>query len=159
MINVLFVCEHNSGRSQMAEAYLKKFGYGIFHAESAGLEPGTLNPHVVESMREDGIDISHATTDSVFGFFREERRYDVVITVCSQEADQKCPLFPGKTLRLNWPFPDPAHIRGDDAVSKIRVIRDEIKGKIIAFVEKYHEDGLKLFLNRESHDTTPHASI
>ena len=107
MLKVLFVCEHNSARSQMAEAYPNEFGAGNFTAESCGLEPGVLNPYVIQSMLEDHIDISGRKTNSVFAFFQEERQYDIVVTVCSQEVSEKGPTFPGKTLQLNWPFPDP----------------------------------------------------
>lgn len=152
MIRVLFVCEHNSGRSQMAEAYLKKYAGDKIHVESAGLNPGALNPSVVESMLEDGIDISGATTDNVFDYFKEERKYDIVITVCSPEVDQKCPIFPGKSLRVNWPFPDPSLFEGDkeEVLSMIRPVRDKIKSKIKNFVESYETKGLKMFVEEKA---------
>ncbi len=148
MLKVLFVCEHNSARSQMAEAYLNKLGKGKFMAESGGLEPGVLNPYVVKSMLEEHIDISGGKTNSVFSFFQEERQYDIVVTVCSPEVSEKCPIFPGKTLRLNWPFPDPSLLTGDEEeiLSKLRPIRNMIKEKIQSFVREYDEKGLKLFL-------------
>ncbi len=143
MLKVLFVCEHNSGRSQIAEAYLNTLVSEKFTAESCGLEPGVLNPHVVKSMQEDHIDISKNTTDSVFAFFQEERQYDIVITVCSQEVSEKCPIFPGKTLRLNWPFPDPSQLTGteEEVLGQLRIIRNMIKEKIQHFIRKYQKKG------------------
>jgi arsenate reductase len=132
----------------MAEAYLTKLGGDNFFVESAGLEPGTLNPHVMDALKEDGIDISGYTTDSVFNYFQEGRQYDIVVSVCSPEVDKLCPIFPGKTLRLNWPFPDPAQIQGnkDEILKGVRPIRDAIKARIESFIQDYNEKGLKLFL-------------
>lgn len=81
MTKVLFLCVHNSARSQIAEAYLKKFGGDDFEAESAGLEPGKLNPFVIDVLKEDGIDISNNTTDDVFDFFKQGKIFSYVITV------------------------------------------------------------------------------
>lgn len=148
MIKVLFVCEHNSGRSQMAEAYLKKYGGDRFEADSAGLEAGELNPLVVEAMLEEDIDISTNATNSVLSYFQQERRYDIIITVCSPEVSEKCPIFPGKTLRLNWPFADPSRLSGEpeEIMADLRTIRNQIKYKIIDFVAEYKGKGLNIFL-------------
>lgn len=102
---VLFICEHNSARSQMAEAFLKQLGGKTFTVESAGLEPTTLNPLALEVMREVGIDISGNTPQSVFELFKQGNLYTHVITVCDQAA-MKCPVFPGLTQRLQCPFAD-----------------------------------------------------
>ena len=83
-INVLFVCVHNSARSQMAEAFLKKYGGDRFEAESAGIEPGALNPAAVEAMKEVGIDISQNKTKSVFDLYKQYWLYGYVITVCDE---------------------------------------------------------------------------
>jgi arsenate reductase len=99
---VLFVCIHNSARSQMAAAYLRALGGDRFEAESAGLEPGKLNPLAVEAMRRAGIDISRAPTQSVFDLFKTGRRYEYVISVCDGASAERCPIFPGVTNRLNW---------------------------------------------------------
>ena len=85
-IKVLFVCVHNSARSQMAEAFLKKIGKDKFEVESAGLEPGTLNPIVVESMKEAGIDISGNKTQGVFDIFKAGKNFHYVITVCDETS-------------------------------------------------------------------------
>lgn len=148
MLHVLFVCEHNSARSQMAEAFLKRIGGDAFTVESCGLEAGTLNPLVVEVMGEIGYDLSGNTTQAALDLFKQGRSYDVVITVCSQKASELCPLFPGRALRLNWPFDDPSRLEGDreTRLAGIRTIREQIKGQVEAFISEYHHKGLKMFL-------------
>src|SRR5574344_130132 len=94
-IKVLFVCIHNSARSQMAETFLNQLGGDKFEAESAGLEPGNLNPIVVDAMKEIGIDISNNKTNSVFDFYKSGKRYHFVFTVCDEASGEKCPIFPG----------------------------------------------------------------
>ena len=79
----------------MAEAYLRKLGGLEFEVESAGLEPGKLNPHVVRVLAEEGIDISGKKTQGVFDLYKAGKRYDYVITVCSKEAADRCPFSPG----------------------------------------------------------------
>jgi arsenate reductase len=121
----------------MAEAYLQKLGAGAFAVESAGLEPGKLNPYVVRALREDGIDISGKQTHSVFDFSRQGRTYDYVITVCSKEAAERCPVFPGRATRLQWFFPDPSTFAGSDEeiMKKVREVRDAIRGEVSGFLE------------------------
>jgi len=138
MMRVLFLCVHNSARSQMAEAFLKKYGGEKFEAESAGLEPGKLNPYVVRAMDEAGIDISRNVTKSVFDFAARGRRYDVVITVCSKEAAERCPIFPGSHRKLHWPFPDPSALAGSDSekMEETRRIRDMIENAVKNFIEE-----------------------
>jgi len=135
-IKVLFVCIHNSARSQMAEAFLKKYASEKFDVESAGLEPGKLNPLAVEAMKELNIDISGNLVKSVFDMFKMEKKYDFVITVCDEAAGEKCPVFPGKTTRLNWDFNDPSSLTGsrEEKLIKTRMIRDRIKDKIMQFI-------------------------
>jgi arsenate reductase (thioredoxin) len=84
MISVLCLCVHNSARSQMAEAYFRVFGTDDFEVESAGLEPGILNPYVIRALREEGIDISGKKTQDVFALYKAGRTYQYVITVCSK---------------------------------------------------------------------------
>lgn len=137
MVKVLFICIHNSARSQMAEAYCKQFGGSDFEVESAGLEPGNLNPYVVRVLKEDGIDISGKKTQDAFELFRAGRFYSYVVTVCSRETEEKCPIFPGVVQRLHWPFPDPATFTGtdDEIMAQVRSIRDQIKGRVKEFVD------------------------
>ena len=135
---VLFVCIHNSGRSQMAEAFLNKFGNENFIAESAGLEAGTLNPVVVNALEEIGIDISTNKTKDVFDFYKAGKRFNYVITVCDESNAERCPIFPGTIEQLHWSFKDPAAIEGsyEEKLSGTRVIRDEIKDKITNWIEE-----------------------
>lgn len=138
---VLFVCIHNSARSQMAEAFLNRFGGDFFEAESAGIEPGKLNPFVVKVMAEEGIDISGNTTKSVQSMRDAEKSYDYVITVCDPEAAEMCPFFPGESERLHWEFKDPSSFNGsDDAKLEFtRAVRDEIRMAITEFIDKRKE--------------------
>jgi arsenate reductase (thioredoxin) len=131
-IKVLFVCVHNSARSQMAEAFLNHYFGDRFEAESAGLEPGTLNPIVVEAMKEIGIDISGNKTKSVFDYFKEGRMFKYVITVCDQTAAEKCPIFPGVAEKIHWSFPDPSALQGtyEEKLDGTRKIREIINDKI-----------------------------
>lgn len=134
---ILFVCIHNSARSQMAEAFLNLLGEDKFIAESAGLEPGTLNPLVVKSMAKTGIDISGNLTNDVFDFFKEGRKYDYVITVCDEASGQRCPIFPGAKEKINWSFEDPSALTGteEEKLARIAVIRDSIKQKVEEFIK------------------------
>ncbi len=129
---VLFVCIHNSARSQMAEAWLNTLYGDRFEAMSAGLEPGTLNPYAVRAMLEAGVDISSAATKSVFDLLQAGRRFDYVVTVCDPEAAERCPVFPGEGSRLHWPFPDPSRAQGSDAekLAQTRTVRDAIRRQI-----------------------------
>ena len=119
----------------MAEAFLNKLCEGYFEAQSAGLEPGTLNPLVVEVMAEVGIDISKNKTQAVFDVFTSGQLFTYVITVCSETEAEKCPIFPGPAQRLHWPFPDPAKVEGspEERLSKIREIRDSIRTRVENF--------------------------
>jgi arsenate reductase len=136
--NVLFICIHNSARSQMAEAWLNQICGDFFAAESAGLEPGTLNPLVVEAMREVGIDISKKETRAVFDVFKSGKLFSYVITVCDETSAEKCPIFAGVTRRLHWSFPDPSTLVGsrEQKLVDVRKIRDEIRDKIQAWCEE-----------------------
>ena len=129
---VLFVCIHNSARSQMAEAFLNQICGEVFEAHSAGLEPGKLNPIVVEAMQEIGIDISGNQTKAVFDYFKSGKIFAYVITVCDEASAERCPIFPGVTKRLHWSFPDPSAIQGtpEEKLAGTREIRDTIKAKI-----------------------------
>jgi arsenate reductase (thioredoxin) len=129
---VLFICSHNSARSQMAEAFLNGICGDYFEAHSAGLEPGSLNPLAVEAMREIGIDISHKQTQSVFDVFKSGELFAYVITVCDESSAQRCPIFAGVTKRLHWSFPDPSELSGtrEERLAGTRKIRDQIRARI-----------------------------
>ncbi len=136
--DVLFVCIHNSARSQMAEAFLNQLAPEGFHGESAGIEPGKLNPIVVKVMQEVGIDISKNGTKSVFDLFKQGRRYNAVITVCDAASAESCPIFPGIVKRMGWSFADPSSFKGTPAekLEETRRVRDEIKQTILTFIEE-----------------------
>ncbi len=134
---ILFMCIHNSGRSQMAEAFLNKLGGDKYEAESAGLEPGNLNPLVVEAMHEIVIDISKNETNDVFEFYKQGKLFEHVITVCDEASGEKCPIFPGMVSRLHWSFPDPGNFEGthEEKMAKVRMVRDSIQEKIEEFIK------------------------
>jgi len=147
-IKVLFLCGHNSARSQMAEAFLKKIGREAFEVESAGLElADRINPLVIEVMKEIGIDLSGKSMQRVFDLFQQGRLYDYVIAVCDAAKAGKCPIFPGVCKRLHWPFEDPAALEGpwEEKLEKTRMIRDEIRQQIETWVEELVKEGI---LNR-----------
>ncbi|MBF0465686.1 MAG: arsenate reductase ArsC [Nitrospirae bacterium] len=137
-IKVLFVCVHNSARSQMAEAFLKKYGGQKFDVKSAGLEPGVLNPLVVRVMKEDGFDLSGNSTKGVFDMFKNGDLFNYVITVCDATKAEKCPIFPGINKRLHWGFDDPSSLEGteEEKIAKTRVIKEEIKAKIQSWIKE-----------------------
>ena len=128
-MRILFVCIHNSARSQMAEAYLGRLCGPACTVESAGLRPTAINPLVVTAMAEDGLDLSRATTQSVFELFRAGRLYDYVITVCRESLEGQCPVFAGVVRRLHIPFDDPAAATGtaEEQLAQVRSIRDQIR--------------------------------
>ncbi|HER35201.1 MAG: arsenate reductase ArsC [Halothiobacillaceae bacterium] len=129
---VLFVCIHNSGRSQMAEAFLNGLGGPAFVAESAGVIPRPIQPDVVRVMQEVGYDLSGVESDNIVDFFREGRLYEQVIYVCERGTEKDCPLFPGVRQTLHWPYPDPATLAGDEAkrLAALREIRDRIRERV-----------------------------
>jgi arsenate reductase len=135
---VLFVCIHNSARSQMAEAFLNKYGKGDYLAESAGLEPGKMNPNVVKVMQEVGIDISQKGTQGVFDLFKKGSTYDAVITVCDGTSAERCPVFPGKAKKIAWSFEDPSSMKGtqDEILSHTRKVRNQIEQSVKDFIKE-----------------------
>lgn len=135
-IKVLFLCVHNSARSQMAEAFLIKIGGENFEVESAGLEPGKLNPLAIKVMAEDGIDISKNPTKDVFSFFKEGRLFNYVVTVCDAKNSERCPIFPGVSKKIAWDFDDPSSFTGteEEKLEKTRIVRDKIKEAVANLV-------------------------
>ena len=135
---ILFVCIHNSARSHMAEAFLKKYGGDRFEAESAGIEPGTMNPNVVAVMQEIGIDLNGKSTQGVFDLFQQHKSYNAVITVCDKEAAERCPIFPGNVKRIPWSFKDPSAFKGtqEEILQHTREVRDEIEIQVKAFLKE-----------------------
>lgn len=126
----------------MAEAFLNTFGDPGIVAESAGLEPGKLNPLAVKVMSELGIDIAKNQTKSVAQMIQSGRRYDYVITVCDETNADRCPAVPGQARRIHWNFPDPSQLSGtdDEKIAATRKIRDAIKQKIEEWYESLRTD-------------------
>ena len=126
---VLFVCTHNSARSQMAEGFLNSLYGNRYEAYSAGIEPSVVNPHAIQVMSELGIDISNHRSKSAREFIDQE--FDYVITVCDH-AKETCPFFPGDKRYLQKSFEDPVLFESNEAdtFSVFRQVRDEIKAWI-----------------------------
>ena len=122
----------------MAEAWLNHICGDFFNAESAGLEPGTLNPLVVEAMQEVGIDISKNGTQAVFDVFKSGKLFAYVVTVCDETSAEKCPIFAGVTKRVHWSFDDPSVLTGtrEEKMAGVRRIRDNIRAKIEEWCEE-----------------------
>lgn len=135
---MLFVCIHNSARSQMAEELLRKLAGDRFETESAGIEPGKLNPLVVEVLQEVGINIAGKQPQSAQSLIDQKKHYDYVVTVCDEASAERCPVFPGKHKRLHWGFPDPSRFEGTrkDKLAKTREVRDAIRSKIESWLKE-----------------------
>lgn len=145
-MRVLFICVHNSARSQMAEGWLKHLYGDRFEVDSAGLEPGTINPLAIEAMREVGIDIAGNRTQAVFDLVKAGKLYAHVITVCDEASAERCPIFAGITRRDHWSFPDPAAFTGSDEerLAQTRRVRDAIRSRIEDWVRGVNaQSGLK----------------
>jgi len=132
---VLFLCSGNSARSQMAEAFLRKYGGDRFEVYSAGLEPSVVNPFTIQVMEEIGIDMSAHRSKSLLEYMGKEH-FGYLITVCDR-ADKKCPIFPGMGVRLHWPFNDPAAVNGADTdkLAIFRQVRDQIELKVLEWLK------------------------
>ena len=122
----------------MAEAWLNKLCGEYFEAQSAGLEPGTLNPLAVRVMAEAGIDISKKKTQAVFDVFKSGQLFAYVITVCDETSAEKCPIFPGPATRFHWNFADPSQMKDSETakLDQVRVIRDQVREKIELWCEE-----------------------
>lgn len=129
---ILFICVHNSARSQMAAALVNQICGDKCEAESAGLKPGNLNPLVVSVLAEEGIDISRTQTRAVFDVWKSGRLFDYIVTVCSEAESEGCPIFPGTGVRLHWPFDDPSKFGGteEERLAQTRRVREQIRAKI-----------------------------
>ena len=131
---VLFLCTHNSARSQMAEGLLRTIAGDRFDVASAGTEQTHVRPQAAAVMGELGIDLGGHTSKTLDRFLGE--RWDFVITVCDS-ANESCPVFPAAEQRLHWSFPDPSRAAGTDAekLAVFRQVRDAIKAKLEAWLQ------------------------
>ena len=127
----------------MAEELLRKLAGDRFEVESAGIEPGQLNPVVVEVLKEIGIDISGKKTQAVMDLLKHGRLYNYVITVCDETSAERCPVFPGIARRLHWGFTDPSKFQGtwDEKLLQTRVVRAQIEAKIKEFLNCQKDQG------------------
>ena len=136
---VLFICLHNSARSQMAAALLNNECGEFFEAQSAGLEAGTINPLAAEALQEIGVDISKNATQHVFDVWTSGQIFQFVVTVCNEVEAEGCPIFAGVTTRLHWPFDDPSKFTGthEERLERTRRVRDQIRARINSFCEEH----------------------
>jgi arsenate reductase (thioredoxin) len=128
----MFICIHNSARSQMCEAFVRHYADSQFDVHSSGIESGNLNPLVVKAMEEIGISMAGQYAKPVKEYIARNEHFDYVVTVCDESNAERCPLFPGKHERLHWGFPDPSALSGTEAekMAGIRPIRDAIEHKV-----------------------------
>jgi len=126
---ILFICTHNSARSQMAEGLLRHFGGDRFEVLSAGTEATHVRPLAIQAMQELGIDIAGQQSKTLDRYLKEP--FDMVITVCDTAAEA-CPIFPGAMQRRHWSFADPSRATGSEAeqLAVYRRVRDEIRARI-----------------------------
>ncbi|MCW5552201.1 MAG: arsenate reductase ArsC [Verrucomicrobiae bacterium] len=133
---VLFICTHNSARSQIAEAWMKHLGGAAFEVESAGLQPGTLKPLVIEAMREVGIDLSSKSTQTIADVLKSERPFDYVVTFYDQKKAGQCPTFLGEIARRHWDIPErlKAPVPQEEQLAHVRSVRELIKQRVEAWL-------------------------
>ncbi len=136
-IKVLFICVHNSARSQISEALLKKYADDRFDVLSGGFEPKDINPLAIEALKEEDIDISKNTSHSLFEYLKEGKLFNYIITVCDEGNAEKCPIFPGMSARIHWSFEDPASFEGvhEEKLQKTINVKNAIKKNILEFIE------------------------
>lgn len=136
---VLFLCTHNSARSQMAEAFLRKYAGDHFAVYSAGLEPGEIHPATRRVMEEVGLSLDGQWSKGLTEYLGKAH-FSYLVTVCDR-AEQECPVFPGMGTRLHWSFEDPTATVGgqDEQLTKFRQVRDEIRARIMEWLSKQPE--------------------
>ena len=130
---VLFLCTHNSARSQMAEGFLRSMAGDRFEAQSAGTEKTSVHPLAIRVMAERGIDISGQTSKVYEGLL--QKPWDYLVTVCD-DANERCPFIPGVEKRLHWSFPDPSRAIGSDEERLVafRKVRDQIEMRLAEWI-------------------------
>lgn len=130
---VLFLCTHNSARSQMAEGFLRRLAGDRFEVASAGTEATHVHPLATQAMAEVGVDLGQHRSKVVDQFLNQT--WDYVITVCDA-ANEACPVFPNKSNRLHWSFPDPSQATGSEKqrLDVFRTVRDQIKDRLTGWI-------------------------
>jgi arsenate reductase len=134
-LRVLFLCTHNSARSQMAEGFLRHLAGDRIDVASAGTQARGVHPLAVRAMAEVGVDISGQRSKTLEQFLAD--RWDYVVTVCDS-ANEACPLFPGAVARLHWGFDDPSGAQGsdDERLAMFRRVRDKVRTRIATWLEE-----------------------
>jgi len=134
--NIIIICTGNSIRSQIAEAFFRRYSGDRYKVFSAGLNAHGINPYTIKIMEEIGYDLSTQKSKNLSEYFGKIQ-FDTVITVCSN-ADENCPTIPGVKLKLHWPFEDPAAAKGseEEILAKFRTVRDQIEEKIKEFLKE-----------------------
>jgi arsenate reductase len=131
---VLFLCTHNSARSQMAEAFLRRYAGEQFEVYSAGLEPGEINPYTRRVMEEVGLSLEGQRSKGLSEYLGKDH-FSYLVTVCDR-AEKLCPVFPGMGTRLHWSLEDPSEAKGseEEKLAKFRQVRNEIRIKVLKWV-------------------------
>ena len=140
-IKVLFICTHNSARSQMAEEFLRLLGGEKFEVKSAGFETTEINPLIIQVMKEEGIDLTGKNTQSVFNVYKEKNFFGYIITVCNKAKELDCPIFPGNPRSIHWDLENPEDFIGTEKekMEMVRELRDKIKRMVQQFIEGFAE--------------------
>jgi arsenate reductase len=156
---VLFVGIYNDARSQMAEAFLNAAFPARFEAHSAGLQPRSLNPLMIEAMRETGLDLSKNHATSAFELSNRAEHFDFIITVCDEASYERCPVFPGACVRLHWGFADPSAYQGsrEEKFALMRHVRDEIKDQVAHWCAEQYANSLYRFDEGEEPRVSSHG--
>ena len=138
---VLFLCTHNSARSQMAEAFLRALAGERFEVASAGTEATRVHSFAIQAMDEVGIDLAGHTSKFLDTLL--DKPWDYLITVCDS-ANDRCPVFPGRTTRIHWNFPDPSQATGsdEDRLETFRRVRDQIHARLRQWLENLEKPAL-----------------
>lgn len=146
MLNVLIVSDYIFGKNLIAGAYLKDLGGEHFSVECAHFETGPLYPMVTIVMKLDGYDLSSCEPPCLVSeLFENQRRFEIVITICPKRLDAKCPDFPGQLIRLNWGHSDPDKIAESriDRIQQLRTMRDDIKTDVVNFIDEVKNGSLR----------------
>ena len=133
---VIFLCTHNSVRSQMAEAFLRKYGGDYFEVYSAGFDPKPIHPYTFKVMQEIGYDLSGQQPKELWPLIKNTY-FGIAITVCKKSEEKDCPTIPGMSTRLYWNIDDPAAFEGSDEqkLAKFREVRDQIQERVKQFLK------------------------
>jgi arsenate reductase len=133
---ILIICEHNSARSQMAQAFFNRLSSNCLEVHSAGLNPSGINQDVIKVMKEKGYDITHQRSSNIMDYMENNNHFDTVITVCDASLLAEYPSFPGEKRRIHWELADPSQYYTEDSsnLEKIRQIRNKIEKLVQEFV-------------------------